>query len=59
MADRDWYVPDYRNAFLWRYRAQRVKWENFAGVCMTLDTKKFWTRKAAERRADELNATKE
>lgn len=52
----EWYVPLYRGAFLWRYRVQRVKYENFAGVCMTLDTKAYWTRAAAERRADELNA---
>jgi hypothetical protein len=56
--DRQWYVPPYRNAGL-RYRAQRVKWEDFAGVCMSMDTEKFWTREAAEQRAAELNATKE
>lgn len=54
MSDRDWYVPSYRNAGL-RYRAQRVKWSDFAGVCMILDRQAFWTRTAAERRATELN----
>lgn len=52
----DWYVPPYRNASFGRYSAQRVKWADFAGVCMTLDRQKFWSRKAAELRADELNA---
>lgn len=59
MSDLDWYVPPYRNAFLWGYRAQRVKWADFAGVCMSLDERRFWTRKAAERRAAELNAAQQ
>lgn len=56
MEKHDWYVPLYRNGSFGRYRAQRVKWATFAGVCMTLDRKAFWSRKKAEKRADELNA---
>lgn len=56
MAIQEWYVPLYRNASFGRYSAQRVKYADFAGVYMTLDHKKFWSRKAAELRADELNA---
>lgn len=52
--DKNWHAPAYRNAGLF-YRAQRVKWADFAGVCMKLDSQKFWTRKAAQRRAEELN----
>lgn len=52
--DKDWRIPLYRNAGL-RYRAQRVKWADFAGICMTLDRQRFWTRKAAESHANELN----
>lgn len=51
-----WHVTDYRNAGL-RYRVQRVKWADFAGVCLTLDRQKFWTRAGAEKRAAELRDT--
>lgn len=50
-----WYVPLYKNASFGRYSAQYVKHADFAGVTMGLDTEKFWSRKAAELRADELN----
>ena len=59
MSDRDWYVPSYRNCLGTFYRAQRVKWADFAGVCMSLDRKVFWTRAAAERRAAKLNAAQQ
>ena len=55
MSDKNWHVPERRNAWPFWYRAWRVKWADFAGVCMTLDRQKFWTRKAAQRRADTLN----
>lgn len=54
MSTGDWYVPEYRNAGF-RYCAQRGKWEDFADVCMELDSKKFWTRESARIRAAELN----
>lgn len=49
-----WGVPAYRNAFFWRYSAQKVEC-NFAGCWAVYDQKKFWTRAAAEKRAADLN----
>lgn len=54
MSEKNWHVTAYRNAGL-KYRVRRLKWADFAGACWTLDTKTFWTRAGAERRAQELN----